>query len=148
MRVMDVIRMKGNRVVAVPPHAKLRDVAKRLAAEKVGSVAVVEPDGTVLGLVSEKALIEALAREGVGCVEREAREVMTAPPPGCQAGDTIRAVMEDMTRERNRHLLVWNGDELVGIVSVGDLVKARVSDTEMENLVLRDVAAARIVARV
>lgn len=148
MKVIDIIRAKGSRVITVPPYMKLRDVAKRLSQDKIGSVVVAEPQGKVLGLVSERTIIEAFAERGADCLEQTAGDVMLVPPPSCQAGDSIRLVMEEMTRGRNRHLLAWHEGELAGIISIGDVVKARISDTEMENSVLRDVAAAHIVARV
>jgi CBS domain-containing protein len=143
MRVADILATKGSAVETIPPDATIERVAQRLRVARIGAL-VVSNDGRQLkGLISERDIVDGLAREGRGLLLMHAAQVMRHNPPTCSSDDTVQFVMAQMTRLRVRHLPVVNAGELRGIVSIGDVVKNRLDETEREVHVLRDVYLAR-----
>src|SRR5689334_451808 len=106
MFVSDILSQKGNGVFSVRAATSVAEVAQDLTELRIGSVLVIEPDNRIVGIVSERDLVRALARHGAAAMQLEARNVMTTDVVTCDPGDTIDDVMETMTRGRFRHLPV------------------------------------------
>jgi CBS domain-containing protein len=137
MFVSDILSQKGNSVISVKAATSVAQVAQDLTELRIGSVLVLEADNRIAGIVSERDLVRALARHGAKAMELEARNVMTTDVVTCDPDDTIDHVMEVMTRGRFRHLPVVRHGELLGLVSIGDVVKARLEETRHETEALK-----------
>jgi CBS domain-containing protein len=138
MNVTAILRQKGRAVTTAGPSATLLEVANKLAAKRIGAIVVVDPRGEVCGIVSERDIIRALATDGAGCLTRPVAETMTKQVVTCQETDTLDELMAMMTARRFRHLPVVTDGALVGIVSIGDVVKHHVAEVEMEATAMRD----------
>ena len=137
MFVSDILSQKGNSVFSVRSATSVAEIARQLTELRVGSVLVLTADNRLAGIVSERDLVRALARHGAKAMELEAGSVMTTDVKTCDPDDSIDHVMEVMTRGRFRHLPVVRHGELLGIVSIGDVVKARLEETQHETEALK-----------
>ncbi|HZB97288.1 MAG TPA: CBS domain-containing protein [Candidatus Sulfotelmatobacter sp.] len=144
MRVDDILKAKGREVETTSPDAGLRLVIHRLSSLGVGAL-VVSPDGrTFQGTISERDIVRGLNKHGAALLDLQARDVMSANSPTCSPQDLLHDVMAEMTRTRHRHLPVLDDKGAVcGIVSIGDVVKHRLEEMELEANVLRDAYIAR-----
>jgi CBS domain-containing protein len=138
MNVAAILRQKGRAVTTANPEAKLLDVAEKLAAKRIGAIVVVAARGEVVGIVSERDIIRELAKHGADCLLRPVAETMTKQVVTCHETDTLDELMAMMTTRRFRHLPVVTDGALVGIVSIGDVVKHHVAEVEMEATAMRD----------
>lgn len=145
MKISDVLAEKGGHVVTVWPDKRLGQVAQQFDERNIASVVVVDHAGRPIGLVTDRELVRALARHGVAALDSPVSHVMLSPAPACSPHHTVGDVMRQMTEHRVRHVLVIRGEAMVGIVSIGDLVKVRLDDAEMENRVLREMALGRLI---
>ncbi len=136
MFVSDILSKKGGLVHTVTPGTSVGQVAQQLSLRRIGSVLVLD-DEAVAGIVSERDLVRAFASHGAAAMELEARHVMTRDVVSCDPDDSIDRVMELMTRGRFRHLPVVRHGELLGLVSIGDVVKARLEETQHETEALK-----------
>lgn len=136
MFVSDILSQKGGLVHTVTPGTSVGQVAQQLSLRRIGSVLVLD-DEAVAGIVSERDLVRAFASHGAAAMELEARHVMTRDVVSCDPDDSIDHVMELMTRGRFRHLPVVRHGELLGLVSIGDVVKARLEETQHETEALK-----------
>ncbi len=144
MKIDDIVGAKGREVTAVSHDAKLGDVARVMRDKRIGSVLVRNAKGQTVGIVTERVLVEAMAASSTCAETTTATSVMVTPPPTIQGSDDLYLAMRQMTTTRNRHLVVMTGNEVAGVVSIGDLVKVRMRDMELENGVLRDIARANL----
>lgn len=142
MKVGDILRTKGTRVVTVAPHITIDALAHRLMLERIGAVPVVDDSGRVRGIVSERDLVTGLAQNGPSLGEKTVETLMTTNVVTCGPEASVKEVMQLMTARRVRHIPVIDREALVGIVSIGDIVKNRLDDMEMETNVLRDALIA------
>lgn len=140
MSIRDVLTQKGDLIETVGPSRKLTDVVELFVARHISSVVVVDSAEEPLGIVTDQLVIQALADHGGEVNRLAATDVMQSPVPYCSADDSLSKAMQKMTNLRLRHLLVQDKGRTLGIVSIGDLVKMRIRDCEMESLVLRDMA--------
>jgi CBS domain-containing protein len=132
MRIADVLRSKGSDVVTVPPDTSVRDLLGVLAEFGIGA-AVVSADGaTVDGIVSERDVVRALAGRGAAVLDDEVASIMTREVTTTAPDDTTTAAFIVMTEQRIRHIPVLVDSRLAGLVSIGDLVKRRLSELETE----------------
>jgi CBS domain-containing protein len=138
MNVISILRQKGRAVTTANPNATLLEVANKLAAKRIGAIVVIGAGGEVAGIVSERDIIRALATSGAECLTRPVAETMTKQVVTCQETDTLDELMAMMTERRFRHLPVVTDGALVGIVSIGDVVKHHVAEVEMEATAMRD----------
>jgi CBS domain-containing protein len=138
MNVISILRQKGRAVTTASPNATLLEVANKLAAKRIGAIVVIGAGGEVAGIVSERDIIRALATSGAECLTRPVAETMTKQVVTCQETDTLNELMAMMTERRFRHLPVVTDGALVGIVSIGDVVKHHVAEVEMEATAMRD----------
>lgn len=140
MYISDVLRVKGREVVRVRPADSVEFAVRRLAEHRIGAVVVEDPWMKPVGIFSERDFIRATARDGAEVLRYEVRQLMTSPIMSCRSSERIDAALAMMTTARIRHLPVIDGGELKGIVSIGDLVKHRLDEKELEANVLLDIA--------
>jgi len=137
MFVSDILSQKGGQVFSVTPATSAAQIAEQLTARRIGSVLVRDAAGQVAGIVSERDLVHALSAHGAEALGFEASRLMTRNVVTCDPDDSIDHVMELMTRGRFRHLPVVRRGELQGLISIGDVVKARLEETRHETEALR-----------
>jgi len=142
MLVKHILLEKGRDVVTVPSGATLSEAARLLSHRRIGAVVVQDGDGTVAGILSERDIIAALANESVNALAQNVASYMTRRMTTCRESDTVEDLMELMTRKRFRHVPVVEDGRLTGIVSIGDIVKSRIAETEFEAENLRGYIAA------
>ncbi|MFD6391657.1 CBS domain-containing protein [Nocardia sp. NPDC055029] len=137
MRIADILRNKGTAVTTVPPQTTVRALLTVLAECNIGAV-VVSPDGAAIsGIVSERDVVRHLDRHGAPLLDRPVTEIMTDRVRTCGPDDHTSSLRADMTEHRIRHMPVVEADRLVGIVSIGDVVKSEITElaTERSHLV-------------
>lgn len=137
MFVSDILSRKGGLVYTVTPGTSVAQIAQQLSTRRIGSVLVLDAESSVVGIVSERDLVRAFASHGADALEFEARKIMTRDVVTCDPDDSIDHVMEQMTRGRFRHLPVVRHGELLGLVSIGDVVKARLEEARHETEALK-----------
>ena len=143
MLVAQVLKEKGDIVFTISPNENLADAAALLHQRQVGSAVVLGPDGAVAGIVSERDLVRQVALEGAAALERPVSAVMTREVIFGQPDETVDALLARMTDRRVRHLPVTADDgRLLGLVSIGDLVKRKIAETEAEARDLKAYIAA------
>ena len=138
MNVNAILSVKGSEVVTIEPTTNLAAAAKILGERKIGALVVTGPDRRVIGIVSERDIVQELAAHGAAALESPLTDIMTRKVMTCSATDTISSVMEKMTQGRFRHVPVVEQGHLTGIVSIGDIVKHRLAEMESEQSALRD----------
>jgi CBS domain-containing protein len=138
MTVKAILSVKGTEVLTIEPTTNLAAAAKLLAERKIGALVVTGPDQRVVGIVSERDIVQELAAHGTAALDLALTEVMTRKVMTCSASDTISSVMERMTAGKFRHLPVVEQGRLAGLVSIGDVVKYRLHQMEQEQSALRD----------
>jgi CBS domain-containing protein len=138
VKVSEILGRKGDRVATVGPDESVRTAVERMAARVIGALVVVDRDGRIVGVISERDVMRSLATSDVAALSRFVRDVMTTDVVTCSRDDRLGELMAVMTRRRIRHIPVVEAGRLVGIVSIGDLVKSRLEELELESRVLRD----------
>lgn len=131
MLVSQILRTKGDSVFTITPSETVAVVAGHLHAKGVGALIVLENE-RVAGIVSERDIVRAIAAHGAGVLSRPVSDFMTANVLTAEPGETVDSLLTRMTDRRIRHLPVCKNDRLVGIVSIGDLVKWKISEVEAE----------------
>ena len=131
MLVSQILKSKGDSVFTIKPGETVGAVAEHLHAKGVGALVVLDAD-RVAGIVSERDVVRALAAHGAGVLKRPVSDFMTANVLFGEPGETIDSLLGRMTDRRIRHLPICRNDRLVGIVSIGDLVKWKISEVEAE----------------
>lgn len=133
MRISDVLQTKaqGSAVVTVSPDTTVRDLIALLSEHNIGAVVVSTDESAVAGIVSERDVVRGL-KEGVGLLDQDVSSIMTATVQTAKPEDTVPDLMKLMTEHRVRHVPVVSGDDLLGIVSIGDVVKSRIGELEFE----------------
>ena len=133
MLVQQILKSKGDDgVVTIPPGTSVAKAAELLSARRIGAV-IVSPDGKhVSGILSERDIVRELGRRGVGCLTDPVDALMTAKIIGCTRNESTDEVLGRMTNGRFRHMPVMEGDEMIGLISIGDVVKARLMELAAE----------------
>jgi CBS domain-containing protein len=142
MILATILSEKGRDVATTAASVTIREVVAELAARKIGALVVVEGVDRVVGIVSERDIVKALARKGGAVLDDPVGTIMTREVVTCADSETVIRVMGRMTRGRFRHLPVVKGGRLDGIVSIGDVVKARIGEVEREADDMRSYIAA------
>ena len=132
MTVAAILHHKGREISTVDPAARIAEVASTLGARRIGAVLVLDRTGQLLGIVSERDIVAALAVHGARTLEMTAAQLMTRDLSTASPRTTVAEAMAMMTEGRFRHLPVVEGGMLVGIVSIGDVVKARIQQQERD----------------
>jgi CBS domain-containing protein len=138
MTVKSILSSKGRDVVTIDPNATLDAAIALLATRRIGALVVLGPERRVIGILSERDVVRALAENGAAALGAPLAQAMTRKVSTCSEQDTVCAIMEQMTTGKFRHLPVLDQDQLIGIVSIGDIVKHRLDDVERESEALRD----------
>ncbi len=141
MNVAAILKLKGREVFTTSPDTTLLDIAKLLGNRRIGCV--VEPglDGHDTGIVSERDIVREISRAGPHVLKEPVASCMTKSVVSCRESDTIEKLMSEMTTHRFRHMPVVERGRLVGLVSIGDVVKMRIAEAEMEAAAMRDYIA-------
>ena len=139
MFISDVLRTKGHHVERIHPADSVELAVRKLAEHRIGALVVEDRWMKPVGIFSERDFINAVAREGASVLGFDVQQLMSKPMLSCHSSDRIDAVLATMTMARIRHLPVIEDNELKGIVSIGDLVKHRLDEKELEASVLRDI---------
>jgi CBS domain-containing protein len=138
MTVKAILSDKGRGVVTIEPTATLDDALTILSKHNIGALVVLGPEQRVIGVLSERDIVRALAREGAAVLKKPLAQVMTRNVSTCCEADNVGAIMEQMTNGKFRHVPVLDRDCLVGIISIGDVVKHRLQEMEREQEAMRD----------
>lgn len=141
MQVDNILQSKGMTVYTVSAHAPIAEAVAVLNAHRIGAVVVLADNGSVAGILSERDIVRHLTGDPAGLLKRAVREVMTTSVITCTRMATISELMEQMTTHRIRHIPIVEDGELVGIVSIGDVVKRKIEEAEQEALALREYIA-------
>jgi CBS domain-containing protein len=138
MKVSDILAAKGGSVVSIEPTAKLHAAAKLLSARKIGALLILGAGGRLAGILSERDIVRVIADKGASALDLPVGQAMTREVTTCAEDDTCAEIMERMTTGKFRHLPVLRDSTLVGLVSIGDVVKQRVEEIERESEAMRD----------
>jgi CBS domain-containing protein len=132
IKIYDILRAKGDEVISLPPDSTVRELIATLAERRIGAVIVV--DGTELrGVVSERDVVRRLHTDGDTVLDTELVDLMSSDVVSCGVDDDIDAIAATMTERRIRHMPVLRGDTIVGVVSIGDVVKSRMEQLQNES---------------
>jgi CBS domain-containing protein len=138
MTVRAILDTKGHQVESIQPGAKLSAAVKTLGERKIGAVLVLNLAGHIEGILSERDIVRVLGERGAAVLDEPVSNVMTRKVVSCRPSDTVSAIMEMMTLGKFRHLPVVEDAQVVGLISIGDIVKWRVQEYEREQEALRD----------
>jgi len=141
MILADLLRGKNHDVVKINANDNIAEAATRLTENKIGALLVQDDAGKIIGILSERDIVGGMGPHGADLHDVPVSELMTADLHKCTPEDTVLHAMAMMTDRRFRHLPVFDGDELVGVISLGDLVKSRISEVQAESDALRQYIA-------
>lgn len=141
MLINAIVSNKGGDVISVTGDMTILDVTGVLRQHRIGAVLVREPDGVIDGVLSERDIIRGLASEGAAILTQPARALMTREIITCKPSEDVGTALAIMTKNRIRHLPVMDGGSLLGMVSIGDLVNARIQESLLEAESLREYIA-------
>ena len=132
MTIASILRHKGNDIAAVSPLARVPEIVGVLAERRIGAVLVRDAANQLLGIVSERDIVRCLARDGAATLDMTAAQLMTSALHTVSSTTTVEAAMARMTSSRVRHLPVLDGDDLVGMISIGDVVATLLAQQAQE----------------
>jgi CBS domain-containing protein len=147
MHVSAVLKRKGQSVVSLGPEETIAAAATLLTTERIGAVLVLAEQQTLLGILSERDIVHGLAKHGDGVTRLKVADLMTRDPVTCRPSDSMSDIMEVMTQRRIRHLPVVENASLVGIISIGDVVKQRLDEVASEVEQMREYVTGAIEPR-
>ena len=132
MRIREVLRSKGDTVFTISPDATVTDLLNELSRHNVGALVVSADGSRAVGIVSERDVVRRLQDRGVGVLEEPVSTIMTTTVNTCTEDDDVEGLMRMMTHHRIRHVPVLRDSTLVGVISIGDVVKNRIGELEYE----------------
>ncbi|MCK0198579.1 CBS domain-containing protein [Ancylobacter sp. 6x-1] len=138
MTVRSIIDAKGHDVLTIVPETPLREAARLLGEHRIGAIVVVDAMRRVVGILSERDVVRVVGLDGPARLDDPVEQVMTRKVVTCSGNDTVQEIMGTMTAGRFRHIPVVENARLVGIISIGDVVKHRVAEMERESHALRE----------
>jgi CBS domain-containing protein len=138
MTVKSILSSKGRDVTTIEPTASLDAAITLLAQRRIGALVALGPERRVVGILSERDIVRVLAEQGPSVLSAPIAQVMTRKVSTCSESDTVSDIMEQMTARRFRHVPVIDHERLIGIISIGDVVKHRLGEMERESEALRD----------
>jgi CBS domain-containing protein len=138
MTVKTILAGKSKNVISIEPTATLASAVNRLSEHRIGALLVLGPDHRLVGILSERDIVRVLAERGAHALEEPLSQVMTRKVVTCSQSETISSIMERMTKGKFRHVPVVEQDQVLGIVSIGDVVNYRLHEIERESEALRD----------
>ncbi len=137
MNVAAILNTKGRSVVTAKPETTILEIAEKLTSQKIGAVVIMGSEGKVAGIFSERDITRSLAEHGPEALKQPASKLMTTEVITCEPSVTIDDMMETMTKGRFRHVPVIEDGALVGLVSIGDVVKHHIAEVELEVSAMR-----------
>jgi len=137
MKLAELIRGKSHEIVKIRSDKSIAEAAIAMTENKIGALLVEGQDGTIAGILSERDIVGGMAPHGADLHDVEVSELMTRDVIRCSPNDSVNEAMAMMTDRRIRHLPVFEGDDLVGFISIGDLVKCRIMEVQSEAEALR-----------
>jgi CBS domain-containing protein len=140
MTVRAILDSKGHQIISVSPEDKVSSVVQLLSQRKIGAVLVMS-DHHIDGILSERDIVRVIGERGAAALDEDVSAVMTRKVISCKPSDTVGAIMEKMTTGKFRHLPVLEGEKVVGLISIGDVVKFRLREFEREQEALREYIA-------
>ena len=146
MRIKDILSVKGSRIETVPPQLQIDAALRHLDDRNISALVVINGERQPIGLLYDRLVMRLLARRGAAALNLTVGDVMQTPAPMCALDLSAQDAMRRMTDDRVRHLVVMQDDRLAGIVSIGDLVKSRLIDADLESRVLRELALSKLAA--
>jgi CBS domain-containing protein len=138
MTVGIILAEKGRETFTIEPSASLADAVKVLADKRIGAALILGADRRIAGILSERDIVRALAERGAGALNEPVSQTMTRKVETCNEHEAVVSIMERMTAGKFRHMPVVDQGRLVGVVSIGDVVKHRVKEMESESVAMRD----------
>ncbi len=145
MRVEQLLKSKDtNRILTIQPGDTISKAAEMLSEHRIGALIVSENGEQVDGILSERDIVREIGKNGVGCMSNCTRDLMTANVIACSPDDSVVSLMSKMSVGRFRHMPVVEDGKLVGVVSIGDVVKARIELIERENAALTDMLHGKV----
>ena len=141
MNVAAILKHKGREVFTTTPDTSLLDIAEMLGTHGIGCIVITGADGKVAGIVSERDIVREIARAGSKVLKEPVAACMTKAVVTCRESDTIDRLMAEMTAHRFRHMPVVERGRLIGLVSIGDVVRMRIAEAEMEAAAMREYIA-------
>ena len=138
MNVKDILARKGDDVITIEPAATLATAMETLARRRIGALLLTGADRRIVGIISERDIVRVLVERGIEMLQSSVSEIMTRKVVSCGQNETIAEIMGRMTAGKFRHVPVVEQGRLIGIVSIGDVVKARLEELEREQDALRD----------
>jgi CBS domain-containing protein len=138
MTVSTILADKGREVVTIEPGASLAEAVQLLAEKRIGAALIVGAERRIVGIISERDIVSALAARGAAVLDEPVSQTMTRKVETCNESETICNIMERMTTGKFRHVPVVDQGRLAGIVSIGDVVKHRLHEMERESSAMRD----------
>ncbi len=138
MIVKAILAAKGSDVISIEPTATLEAAVRTLAEHRIGALLVLGPDRRLIGILSERDIVRVLAEQGADALKQPLAQVMTRKVVTCSQSDSVGVLMERMTTGKFRHLPVAEQDKVIGLVSIGDVVKHRLQEMEQEQAAMRD----------
>ena len=143
MLISDVLRSKGSEVVRIRQTETVTAAVQKLAERRIGALLVEDQWMKPVGIFSERDFVNAIARDGASTLDTPVRDLMSSPIISCNPSDRVDAVLATMTMKKIRHLPVMEGGHLLGMISIGDLVKHRLDEKELEAAVLLEISRMR-----
>lgn len=138
MNIASLLKAKGRAVATARAEASLLEIASQLSSKGIGAIVIVNDRDEVIGIISERDLVKAIGARGVSALSLAVGEIMTREVVSCTEDRTIEDLMGIMTTGRFRHVPVVEGGRLIGIVSIGDVVKNHIAEVEMEVSAMKD----------
>ena len=138
MTVGIILAGKGREIFTIEPNATLAEAVLLLAEKRIGAAPILGADRRIAGIISERDVVRALAERGAAALDEPVSRTMTRKVETCGEGETVANLMERMTAGKFRHMPVVDQGRLVGLVSIGDIVKHRVQEMERESVAMRD----------
>ncbi len=138
MTVGIILAGKGREIFTIEPNATLAEAVRLLAEKRIGAAPIPGADRRIAGIISERDVVRALAERGAAALDEPVSRTMTRKVETCGEGETVANLMERMTAGKFRHMPVVDQGRLVGLVSIGDIVKHRVQEMERESVAMRD----------
>jgi len=142
MSVAQILKSKGREIISLQPERSIAEAAKLMAERRIGAVMIIGADGSTVGILSERDVVRALAQSGAEALEHTLSRHMTAKLTTCREADSIQDIMEMMTIGKFRHVPVVESGKLIGLISIGDVVKHRLAEIEAEAQALREYITA------
>lgn len=138
MTVSIILAEKGREIVNIEPNASLAEAVQLLARKRIGAALILGADHRIAGIISERDIVRVLAERGAAVLDEPVSRTMTRKVESCNESETVASIMERMTAGKFRHMPVVNQGQVVGVVSIGDIVRHRLHEMESESVAMRD----------